>query len=578
MKPRFICCPPCFQMKEFPAAAMHKIGESEKQDGGLFGQSASSSAPSQAASASDDVDLKCKERVCDSETENETEADDFENRAFPQQRFSPAISRQAKSDVTFKPKPIKVMPPGDESPHVRIAGHVHSHFIKTGAVFKDVSSFRPPQSSNASDDVTGLSDERPGSAKSDSAVAGREVTSLAVLGNSDLLRSSSVEASGKSRIRSFHNVTVNPGAKRLVLQSNSEHPIGRSGQLTADGAFVSKMQSAFAKSQPPSSSALPASVVTSSLQSRSASAAPVAIASKPKQEAAATSGAAGAQPLLRLMSNPLQVGVASQANVVNASQLSTVLMAGAPLTPGSIAIVSPNEKQTNASRANGSQTPSAQTQPQVVTLLRQAPNVQQPQFVALNPAASRQPAQIQYILPTVTLQAGGSKVAGLVQMQLPGTQLPAANVQLIQTPTSGLQLVNSMPQLQVLQSGQTGNLQLVQPLPTQAQQLQVLQTTSQTNNGSLNVQYLKQTSQMRGATANNNKDASSSNQASSSNRASLHRAVTSQTSQGDAKTSSNGSASRNNSIKVPLTLSMPMLTKALSASQSEFQLIPKLAR
>ena len=191
---------------------------------------------------------------------------------------------------------------------------------------------------------------------------------------------------------------------------------------------------------------------------------------------------------------------------------------------------------------------------QVVTLLRQAPNVQQPQFVALNPAASRQPAQIQYILPTVTLQAGGSKVAGLVQMQLPGTQLPAANVQLIQTPTSGLQLVNSMPQLQVLQ------------------------TTSQTNNGSLNVQYLKQTSQMRGATANNNKDAASSNQASSSNRASLHRAVTSQTSQGDAKTSSNGSASRNNSIKVPLTLSMPMLTKALSASQSEFPLIPKLAR
>ena len=559
-------------MKEFPAEAMHKIGESEKQNGDVFGAGASSYSMSQQTTTSDDVDLKCKERVCDSETENETETEEsFENRSFPQQRFSPAISRHPKNDVTHKPKPIKVLPHGDDAP--RPTSQLQSNFTKTGAVFKDVNaSFR-----FASNDVTMLSDERPSSAKSDSAVTSRDATmtsSKVTSGASvdvDLLRSHSVE----SRIRSFHNVSVNPTSKRFTLQSRSEHPIGRSGQLTSDGAFVGKMQSAFVKNQqtPPVTSANAHLLRTSS--PRSSGAVPVAIASKPK-EAMATTASGNAHNLLRLMSNPLQLGgqlgVTSQANIVGGSQLSTVLMAGAPITPGSIAIVNPNEKQTSgvAATSTGSQTPSVQ-QPQVVTLLRQASNMQQPQFVALNANASRQPTQIQYILPTVTLQAapGGNKVAGLVQMQLPGAQLPAANLQLIQTPTSGLQLVNSMPQLQLVQGGQAGNLQLIQQLSSQAQQLQFVQASSQaSNNSAVNVQYVKQASNSAAA-ALTSRPHNNNNNVTAASRSTLARTMTSQS---DLKGTS---GSRAVQLKVPLTQTMPMLTKALSAGQSESDIVYK---
>ncbi|XP_063234053.1 putative transcription factor capicua isoform X2 [Bacillus rossius redtenbacheri] len=56
-----------------------------------------------------DIDLKCKEKVTDSDSESQSDAEPImENKAFPQQRFSPVSGIKTSSgEVTCRPKPIK---------------------------------------------------------------------------------------------------------------------------------------------------------------------------------------------------------------------------------------------------------------------------------------------------------------------------------------------------------------------------------------------------------------------------------------------------------------------------------------
>ena len=55
------------------------------------------------------IDLNCKERVSDSETDSQSEGEGLiENKAFPQQRFSPVQRPIPPSEITHRPKPIKV--------------------------------------------------------------------------------------------------------------------------------------------------------------------------------------------------------------------------------------------------------------------------------------------------------------------------------------------------------------------------------------------------------------------------------------------------------------------------------------
>ncbi|KAG1714962.1 Protein capicua [Nymphon striatum] len=58
------------------------------------------------------IDLKCKERVTHSDSESQSDEEPLiENKAFPQQRFSPVMKPVLTgSDVTCRPKPIKVLP------------------------------------------------------------------------------------------------------------------------------------------------------------------------------------------------------------------------------------------------------------------------------------------------------------------------------------------------------------------------------------------------------------------------------------------------------------------------------------
>ncbi|CAL1541745.1 unnamed protein product, partial [Lymnaea stagnalis] len=53
------------------------------------------------------LDLNCQEHVSDSATESDNEEEGLiENKAFPQQRFSPVMKQVKLSEVLY-PKPIK---------------------------------------------------------------------------------------------------------------------------------------------------------------------------------------------------------------------------------------------------------------------------------------------------------------------------------------------------------------------------------------------------------------------------------------------------------------------------------------
>ncbi|KAF5276672.1 hypothetical protein FQA39_LY06476 [Lamprigera yunnana] len=64
---------------------------------------------------SSEIDLKCKEKVTDSDSESHSDLEPpMENRVFPQQRFSP-VSSNNSVEITCRPKPIKARLPSSET-------------------------------------------------------------------------------------------------------------------------------------------------------------------------------------------------------------------------------------------------------------------------------------------------------------------------------------------------------------------------------------------------------------------------------------------------------------------------------
>ena len=77
-------------------------------------QSEDATHGSQSEDATGGIDLNCKEHVSDTETDSQSEDEALiENKRFPQQRFSPVQKHVSGSDITHRPKPIKMKP---ESP------------------------------------------------------------------------------------------------------------------------------------------------------------------------------------------------------------------------------------------------------------------------------------------------------------------------------------------------------------------------------------------------------------------------------------------------------------------------------
>lgn len=65
---------------------------------------------------STEIDLKCKEKVTDSDSESQSDLDSsIENRVFHHQHFSP-VTTNSCAEVTCRPKPIKARLPSTETP------------------------------------------------------------------------------------------------------------------------------------------------------------------------------------------------------------------------------------------------------------------------------------------------------------------------------------------------------------------------------------------------------------------------------------------------------------------------------
>lgn len=64
----------------------------------------------------DEIDLKCKEKVTDSDSESQSDLEPVENKVFLQQQFSPVLGTKitGSSEITCRPKPIKARLPSSE--------------------------------------------------------------------------------------------------------------------------------------------------------------------------------------------------------------------------------------------------------------------------------------------------------------------------------------------------------------------------------------------------------------------------------------------------------------------------------
>ena len=175
-------------------------------------------------STEDGMDLNCKERVEDSDTDSQSDDEHnlIENKVFPQQRFSPVMKPLIPAaDITYRPKPIKMKPndspikgetkftPGSENNIPRPASP-KSTFQPKGLVFRTTKPKPDPLVLRSEE-----SGSRPSSTKSDTVVQ-------LLQHRGELQKNSSSPASASSRVlqrsNSVSNVSAGPTTVGQHLQ------------------------------------------------------------------------------------------------------------------------------------------------------------------------------------------------------------------------------------------------------------------------------------------------------------------------------------------------------------------------
>lgn len=90
-----------------------------------------------------EIDLKCKEKVTDSDSESQGDPDPTtDNRVFQQQHFSP-VSNSSSGEVTCRPKPIKAIVPTTEKYTTTVTSAVSSYPYHSPVNPQGVSGFQP---------------------------------------------------------------------------------------------------------------------------------------------------------------------------------------------------------------------------------------------------------------------------------------------------------------------------------------------------------------------------------------------------------------------------------------------------
>lgn len=350
-----------------------------------------------------------------------------------------------------------------------------SGFQPTGAVFKAATPKSKPAPLVLTRQDSGSDNSRPSSTKSDSVLTllmRRDALKQVTKSNVDFLRSNSVtsiqtnstmQKPKQNMVKSIQNVSVKSSNNKIVWSTNSEKTM--SGNLV-DGPFLNKMTIVNKQNGTPKTSTIATGfylsgqtqskaprntghLTTLSTSDSKSVTIPIPIASKP----VANNQVLNNTSVLKIV-NPTMLNVPVHGQTPASVQAVPSFLVPTNQLAGSLAVV--NHTNVAKTQQNVCQTvaggvhltqfnvsqPSQPVTPTVLTNLVLRPSnpvtptatvVHPQQLVAVN-QSSRLPAQIQYILPTVTMQTGPNKMQNVVQMTLPGAPINTSNFQVLHQP------------------------------------------------------------------------------------------------------------------------------------------------
>ena len=483
------------------------------------------------------IDLKCPEHVSDSETDSTHEEDGLiENRAFPQQRFSPVMKH---TEITYRPKPIKRILDSSVKDPSSPAGGIMSHQTYTDGLI-------PRPSSNGSN-------FQPKGAVFKAQTKNRFLStgSVAELNHSltdypsQIQRGLSVSSTkpGSQQPVKLHNITMSTGAEqKIIMSSNTETTLGNQiGRGPIVGKFPQKSKQSAVKGamQLPTQPVLLQPMAVSQYSKPTTTTIQIVATSQPVISNAgqmnsnvATTYSTTSTPITASQQNINVQPQAAQAGLKNVG--GTFVIQGLPASQYNILVSTPNLMSPTGTKIATMPANSAthcvstplQTTPQPTrshsvaapTMLTNylikpnqssQPGLSSPPAPAISPAYSQpsvQPTHVQYILPSVRMQTptqGGKLQNHVIQMALPGTAIPTGSIQLTFTgsPGNGPATPQSHSQVQQVQVSpqqvQTGKIQLQpiqgfkvvsspgKPSPAASPQLNVMPQTIQVINQSV---------------------------------------------------------------------------------------------
>ncbi|XP_052258795.1 protein capicua homolog isoform X2 [Dreissena polymorpha] len=450
----------------------------------------------------DAIDLNCQEQVSDSETDSTPEDEMIENKVFPQQRFSPVMKPMNSSDITHRPKPIKHIPESGSGGASNSVGVLSvqtvladrpirrpssngSNFQPTGAVFK-----AKPSRFLSTGSVQDLHNTQ------------YEHSNISQRGESV----SSTRNIGHQQIR-LHNIIMSTDSdQKIILSTNTETALGKSnnGRGPIMGKFSQKptpQHTSQSRAQTTAPSILQQTLQTGTTSLKAVSGIQISGISTQQMNTRTT-----VVPTYTTIGTPLSAAgipttfqqnftignfTTSTANVQHtqaanssatlksvgntivfqpATQYGMLLPSPSVSTPTLLAVAGSNQflntslQNIVASVASSGQATPTQTMapPTVLQIIKPGQAGQTHQQPMNSPSPGQtvnpgllQPTHVQYILPSIRMQAaqqGTGLQNQVIHMALPGTQFQPGSIQLTFTGNQANSPAQCMAQVQHVQA------------------------------------------------------------------------------------------------------------------------------
>ncbi|XP_052060621.1 protein capicua homolog isoform X1 [Mytilus californianus] len=415
-------------------------------------------------------DLICKEHVSDSETDSQTEEDNLiENKAFPQQRFSP-VKHINPADITYRPTPIRKIPESPVKTPTRSVGNVEvdqliprpssvgSSFQPTGAVFR--AKVKPNRNmsigsmqelkQNSRIQITQHPTVKMGQMKIHNITMTTKPNEQILMssntetilgdqnGQGAMMRKTSQKMRGKpAPIHQNVSMGVNSGNMFPVTSSNIQIVNSNQTYITNAHYAISTVASTFSTMGKPISTPVPiASKPIVSMQ-QGAMLKPTTLPGMNLQQQQALYQNSQNNGTIVLQPSNQQYGMTILNSAMPKTSAIQTSMGGGYIT--TLRNIAPPQNHL----AQQPHTPTHSVAPQTVLTNVVLKTTQQQMAAPLTVQTSQyqqhqaftqanlQPAQLQYILPSVRVApSSGGKVQNILQMALPGTPVQQSNIQL----------------------------------------------------------------------------------------------------------------------------------------------------